>query len=55
MNSAPDWPGGFVLFDPVDGDEGDEGMGGAEINEEQAARWAEVDDAAVEGEVTVVV
>ena len=40
--------GDFVVFDPVDGDEDDEGMGGAEVDEEQAARGTEVGDAAIE-------
>ena len=47
--------GGFVGLDPVDGSEDDEVMRAVEIDPEKAARGTEVDDAAGDGDVTVVV
>lgn len=47
--------GGLVLFHPVDGDEGDQRMRGSEVDEDQAARRTEGLDAAVGGEVTVLI
>ena len=47
--------GGFAGLDPVDGGEDDEVMRAVEIDPEQAARGTEVDDAAGDGDVTVVV
>ena len=46
--------GGSVLGDPVDGGEGDERVGEAEVDPEEAAIGAEVLDAAVGGEIAVV-
>ncbi len=47
---------GWLCFDPVDGGEDDEVVVRAvEVDPEQAARGAEVDDAAGDGDVAVVV
>ena len=56
MYSAAGSVGGAAVFDPVDGGEDDEvDAAAAEIDPEQAARGAEVDDAAGDGDVAVVV
>ena len=47
--------GGLVRLDPVDGGEDDEMVRAVEIDPKQAARGTEVDDAAGDGDVTVVV
>ena len=47
--------GGAAFFDPVDGGEDDEVVVAVEVDPEQAARGAEVDDAAGDGDVAVVV
>ena len=47
--------GGLAGLDPVDGGEDDEVMRAVEIDPEQAARGTEVDDAAGDGDVAVVV
>ncbi len=46
---------GFAVFDPVDGGEDDERMRPVEVDPEHAARGAETEDAAGDGEVAVVV
>ena len=53
--SASGLVGRFALADPVDGGEDDEGLGGVEVDPEQAARGTEVEDAAGGGDVAVVV
>ena len=47
--------GSFALADPVDGGEDDERLRGVEVDPEQAAGGTEVEDAAGDGDVAVVV
>jgi hypothetical protein len=47
--------GGFTVLDPVDSGEDDERVGAVEVDPEHAARGAEAEDAAGDGEVAVVV
>ena len=47
--------GGMAFLVPVDGREDDEVMGAVEVDPKQAARRAEVDDAAGDGDIAVAV
>ena len=53
--SAPGSLVGLAFLDPVDGGEDDEVVRAVEVDPEQAARGAEVEDAAGDGDVAVVV